>query len=48
MIFGDFFGDFWHFWLFSVTFLPFLIICGVLLVVDVHVGWLVEIAGGCW
>ena len=50
MIFGNFlviFGVFWHFWHFSVTFfLVFLIICGVLLVVDVHFGWLVGIAGG--
>ena len=49
--FGDFlviFGDFWHFWHFSVTFLEFLIIFGVLIVVDVYVGWLVGIAGGYW
>ena len=49
--FGDFlviFGDFCHFWHFSVTFLAFLIIFGVLLVVDICVGWLVGITGGCW
>ena len=45
-------GDFWYFFflaflaLFSYFFLVFLINCGVLLVVDVHFGWLVGIAGG--
>ena len=50
MIFGNFLVIFCVFLaflaLFSYFFLVFLIICGVLLVVDLHFGWLVGIADG--
>ena len=43
VIFGVFFGIFGTF---QLLLLVFFIICDVLLVLDIHFGWLVGIAGG--